>query len=162
MKKGIYRGKNLKKEWIEGYFFAYPEIAQPMIIHAKNSANGHWTWEYVQSETVGICTDMADRAGTRIYEHDIIKDVCTGETGIIRFGGYRNLTDTIYTEHIGIYVEWKNPYMKKDIGFWVENGSIEVIGNIFDNISLAEGGKEDVSGSHRLQETSEMACAPKT
>lgn len=161
MEGRIFRGKNLKKKWVEGYLFTYPGMVHPVIILAEKPTNG-FSWEYVKPETVAAFTGTTDRAGTWIFVQDIVRDTCTGEIGIVLFGRYRNLTDSIYTEHIGFYIEWKNSYMKKDIGFWVGNGSIEVIGNIIDNENLMEREKEDVSGSRCLQETSEMACAAKT
>ena len=90
------------------------------------------------------CTGLKDKYGRLIYEGDIVKaEVEEPELkviGIITFGRY--------VHDLGFYVEWKGapaesrkyyPGWRQDLFYWLEEESLEVIGNIHENPELLEG-----------------------
>ena len=116
-------------DWIEGYL---------------SKCEGKWTicddegvGCFVEEETICQYTGLTDKNGNKIWENDVCyyddMDVC-----VVRFGEYDNNTGH---KHVGFYTAWrKYKYMfRSDIGFWVKERELEVIGNIFDNPELLEG-----------------------
>lgn len=89
------------------------------------------------------CTGLKDKNGRLIYEGDIVKaEVEEPELkviGIITFGRY--------VHDLGFYVEWKGapaesrkyyPGWRQDLFYWLEEASLEIIGNIHENPELLE------------------------
>ena len=132
MRKILFKAKRLDNgEWVEGD-----------LIHSFDGEN-----RFAISNAAGlyeivpytICqyTGLTDKNGNKIWENDVCYyddiDVC-----VVRFGEYDNNTGH---KHVGFYTAWrKYKYMfRSDIGFWVKERELEVIGNIFDNPELLEG-----------------------
>lgn len=132
MRKILFKAKRLDNgEWVEGD-----------LIHSFDGEN-----RFAISNAAGlyeivpytICqyTGLTDKNGNKIWENDVCyyddMDVC-----VVRFGEYDNNTGH---KHVGFYTAWrKYKYMfRSDIGFWVKERELEVIGNIFDNPELLEG-----------------------
>lgn len=89
------------------------------------------------------CSGLKDKNGRLIYEGDIVKaEVEEPELkviGIITFGRY--------VHDLGFYVEWKGvpaesrkyyPGWRQDLFYWLEEASVEVIGNIHENPEFLE------------------------
>lgn len=100
---------------------------------------GFENWYRVDKTTICQYTGLTDKNGKKIWENDICQYVEADECGmkiepfIIRYG--RNAE--MFKINIGFFIEWiKSAYYRCDLGFWIENRNIEVIGNIFDNKDL--------------------------
>lgn len=92
------------------------------------------------------CTGLKDKHGRLIYEGDIVKaEVEKSDlkvVGIITFGRY--------VHDLGFYMEWKGtpaeprkyyPGWRQDLFYWLEEASLEVIGNIHETPELLEAVK---------------------
>ena len=129
MREILFKAKRIDNgEWVEGD-----------LIHSFDGEN-----RFAISNAAGlyeivpytICqyTGLTDKNGNKIWENDVCyyddMDVC-----VVRFGEYDNNTGH---KHVGFYTAWrKYKYMfRSDIGFWVKEKELEVIGNIFDNPEL--------------------------
>ncbi len=79
-----------------------------------------------------------DWTGRMVFEGDIIKDHFGKGTAAIKFGSYQNCFDPnkIKIEHYGFYVDWKQSFIRKDLGYWVHIIVPDIIGNIHDNPEL--------------------------
>lgn len=95
----------------------------------------------VYPETVGQFTGFTDKNGAKVFEGDIVRynDFRTARIGAICFGDYKESSeDTPY--HRGFFINWLNDkLMRKELGFWISERNIEVIGNIHENPELLEG-----------------------
>jgi hypothetical protein len=84
--------------------------------------------------------------GKELYEGDIIEDKYIPGHGVIRFGEYG---DAFHPEktHLGFYVEWENKIdIRNDLGFWIDEEKVNVIGNLYQNPDVYERG-EGLMGS---------------
>lgn len=93
----------------------------------------------VEFETVGQFTGHTDKNGKKIFEGDIIKyetPGCSVKYGTINFGEYAINSDNPPL-NIGFYISWlNNPFVRQDLGFWLEQREIVIAGNIQDNLEL--------------------------
>lgn len=82
----------------------------------------------VYTDTVGKYTDLTDKNGKKIFEGDIVQNIITKETAIVRW----------YTEYAAFMLYDKN---NNKVYFLYDNdfNKIEVIGNIHDNPELIGG-----------------------
>lgn len=129
----LFRGKRIDNgEWVEGFY--YEDIwgdGKSYIIYDET--------EYeIIPETIGQCTGLKDKNGTRIFD-DCICNVCRGvdiETGVIFYDERVGAFGIIYTEkECNLLFDI---FMSKDKNVW-----IEVIGNIHDNPELLKGAGEN-------------------
>ena len=81
----------------------------------------------VYTDTLGQYTDLTDMNGKKIFEGDIVQNIITKETAIVRW----------YTEHSAFMLYDKN---NNKVYFLYDNdfNKIEIIGNIYDNPELLE------------------------
>lgn len=129
MREILFKAKRLDNgEWVEGdLIHSWDEDNRVAI---SNSSNLYEVIPY----TICQYTGLTDKNGNKIWENDVCyyddMDVC-----VARFGEYDNNTGH---KHVGFYTAWrKYKYMfRSDIGFWVKERELEVIGNIFDNPEL--------------------------
>lgn len=103
-----------------------------------------WRAFEVRTDTICQCSGLKDKNGKRIWENDIIKYHFGNVYAPIKYGEYQSCFDSTSTGHIGFYVDWrgtKKENMRKDLGYWINMISAEVVGNIFDNPELLEVGE---------------------
>lgn len=143
MREILFKAKRLDNgEWVEGYYQKRFSSTSPIIEgveHLIFKSESPTVWEYARIDKTTLCqyTGLTDKNGNKIWENDVCYyddiDVC-----VVRFGEYDNNTGH---KHVGFYTAWrKYKYMfRSDIGFWVKERELEVIGNIFDNPELLEG-----------------------
>ena len=81
----------------------------------------------VYTDTLGQYTGLTDMNGKKIFEGDIVQNIITKETAIVRW----------YTEHSAFMLYDKN---NNKVYFLYDNdfNNIEIIGNIYDNPELLE------------------------
>ena len=142
MREILFRGKRKDNgEWVEGYFAHYVRLGAPFIGFCNTL--GTMMWCEVDPETVGQYTGLKDKNGKRIFEGDIFQygfdEVAA--VAVVKFGefGFGSQFDM---NQVGFYAEW-NPramYYRTDLGFWVKQREIEIIGNVHDNPELLGGG----------------------
>lgn len=137
MREILFRGKRSDcGEWIYGYYFKADKHWHGHGIHedwiaTSSIQNGGWcniSGKYpVISETIGQYTGVTDRNGNKIFEGDIVK-LSSGVFGFIKYdsGMFRCVGKTEVKPCVGNI----NQYIK-------------VVGNIYDNSELLEGGDEE-------------------
>ena len=139
-RENLIRGKRTdNREWVEGFNLPIGQKAYVICKAATECMDGENTdlyateWYEVDPETVCQYTGLPDKNEKKIFEGDIVKEVDSGDIGIVKFGVYD-------LKHYGFYVEWmRNCQYREDIYFWSKNCLIQVIGNIFDNHELIGG-----------------------
>ena len=135
---GIFRGKRVDTgQWKEGYLLGVQKKVDGKDLFFIVDKVGEY--HRVDPETVGEFTGLYDKDGTGIFEGDIIKYETSGYDdvvyGTINFGKY-----AIY--NIGFCISWlNNLFIRQDLGFWLKQREIIIIGNIHDNPELLEGGR---------------------
>ena len=135
----LFKAKHiLLDKWYEGYYVKIG-ILHYIAVTDEGFENGYRLVE-INPDTICQYTGLTDKNGNKIWENDICHyhgpsdDVC-----VIRYGEYH---DNSRECHIGFFTDWQEfGYMfRQDLGFWVAEREIEVIGNTFDNPELLEGG----------------------
>jgi uncharacterized phage protein (TIGR01671 family) len=138
----LFKAKRIDNgEWVEGD-----------LVHSVYSNNDICVGKHccgvgmhqVDESTICQYTGLTDKNGNKIWENDVVnyknESVGYDKNGIVKFGEYHSGFDG-NANHIGIFIEWNSDCLRKDIGFWVKNRELEVIGNIFDNPELIGGGE---------------------
>lgn len=144
-----YKGKRLKDgEWVEGYYILLHKTTFCFVTDGDKSNEIHrivnermtdwglpnvYNMSDVIPETVSMSTGMREKGkvGTIIYENDIIKHTYRGKEVI---------SPIIYQDG-AFWVKFKENELKLLI-WCLQHGTVEVIGNIFDNEDLL-GMKEE-------------------
>lgn len=129
MREILFKAKTIdNNEWVEGLLTIM--WGQYHIINPENENTAY----LIDTETICQYTGLTDKNGNKIWENDVCyyndMDVC-----VARFGEYDNNTGH---KHVGFYTAWRKykDMFRSDIGFWVKERELEVIGNIFDNPEL--------------------------
>jgi hypothetical protein len=124
MKREIkFRGKRIDNgEWVYGYYYSF--TAAGKLIACIMGIGKDTSTYMVDPETVGQYTGLKDRNGKEIYEGDITKDK-------------RGLVECV------VFGDWAFR-VKGEKGIYYKHNlyECEVIGNIYDNPDLLEGGYE--------------------
>lgn len=124
--KYFFRGKRTDtKEWIEGVAFPHDNIKVTML--SQHPMDGSLVGKEVDPETVGQFTGLTDKSGTKIFEGDILQNASNGKTAVVQW----------FSEHSAFMLWCKSEnqvHWLCDIDF----SDIEVIGNIYDNLSPYE------------------------
>lgn len=120
MREILFKGKRIDNgEWVEGYYLKYIKPNNGEVEHRIFVSDGDGvTWYTVVEETICQYTEFIDKNDTKIFEGDIV-NASWGYKGLVE------LDSLIYAS------------MECRI-----SDDIEVIGNIFDNPELLEGGAE--------------------
>lgn len=153
MREILFKAKQINNgEWVQGYYTHVPYLGKHYIVHETKIQCGINTWQTMNSceinpETLCQYTGMTDKNGKKIWENDILKYSYD----------YENSPWLISGKEIKYYIgavfwqEWrgtwsvcskgKNRGCNQDIYVYSRNPNrTEVIGNIFDNPELLEGG----------------------
>jgi len=96
----------------------------------------------IKPETVGRHAGYTDIGSKKIFENDIVRFIDEyGEyKGIAKYGEYANISD-INKINLGFYIEWEEKMrgmLRPEFLFWVNEGEIEVVGNIYDNKEMVK------------------------
>ncbi len=136
--RGLWRGKSVDpEEWIEGYFAGYflNERGEntPHILRSDNN-----DLEEVIPETIGECTTQPDKHGNLIFEGDVVRFREWSKGSMCWIG-------KVHFENLSFVVSG-SPNEEVNTPFTlylsrIDPKNIEVIGNIFDNPELLEGGE---------------------
>lgn len=148
MREILFKAKRIDTgEWVEGYLHK----CEGEFVISNNDGLG----EFINAETLCQYTGLIDKNGQKIWENDILLQKTTDMhwcrwqcTGIVKYGKHDWNEGEYGYDSVGFYIE---PIVKKgDIErmscgvcqdyFIDENYPYEVIGNIFDNPELLEGG----------------------
>lgn len=134
MREILFRGKREDtKAWVEGYLIEQnsPEYHAYIIQSFKAEIDDRHIdilecdiYEVIP-ETVGWCTGLRDKNGTRLFEGDIIRNIDNSDIGAVRW----------YSEHGSFMIR----RISDNQIFWLfdnDFSKIEVIGNIYDNPEL--------------------------
>lgn len=156
MREILFRGKRCDNgEWVQGYYIRADHHWHNHGIHKDwiicgASANGGWFALHnkyaVKAETVGQYTGLTDKNGKRIFEGDMVKPFDDEIDKMVVESHHGQFLLCLYGER-GYMAEYG----------WEEEGNygcfeaeplssygddIEVIGNIYENMGLLNGGDE--------------------
>lgn len=121
MREILFKAKRIDNgEWVEGYYVK-GSTRHCILLHL----GGYPRWD-VDKNTICQYTGMKDKNGNKIWENDIVKGT---------FFGYMLPAENYVSE-----ISWQEYIGGWGSNFW--HSDIEVIGNIFDNPELLEGGAE--------------------
>jgi len=137
----LFRGKRMDNgKWVEGWYCPkktghhegdrFVEEMQSIII--ASMTGGGYQYAVVDPKTVCQYVGYTDLRKQKAFEHDIVFYEDGGCYGHIVFKDGQFL------------IEWQEsrPDLRSDIHFWFTERRIHIIGNIFDNPALLEGGAE--------------------
>lgn len=141
MKRVIkFRGKRLANdEWCYGSLLIWAD-GECIILEKSDSSNDMWKRE-INPDTVGQFTGLCDCNGREIYEGDVIKSMYNDIYHVIGYNENRGaFTATLINEYMdntdGLKTEC-NVEQK-----WLCDMKKVVVGNIYDNPELLEGGEQ--------------------
>lgn len=144
--RGIWRGKRVDNgELVQGFYSCVTDNYTPKNIYNittfRTLDNGEviltGTYEVAPS-TLGECTGLHDKNSKLIFEGDICKDDNTGSVYVIIWDKYQWECKTIKSDYV-LILDCAFPLWQWDN--CKENGyrTLEVIGNIHDNLDLLKG-----------------------
>lgn len=120
--------KHLEGTWVQGFLEAEDYIA-------VTYENGDIAEKLIDKNTVGMCCGKQDKAGTDIFEGDILEND-KGQKFEVRYGTYIMYcpVDNCMMENVGFYTVAEGIYEDMPLGPTEEYA--KVIGNIHDNPDL--------------------------
>ena len=134
MREILFRGKRIfDGDWEYGDLWCNPYGKRAVCIVSPINDQGTTGGNEVIPETVGQYTGLTDRNGRKIFEGDIVER--GGRIWRVKYGdNYGKFMMTTYTEK---GVSWDRDFDT------IPPDWCEVIGNIYDNPELLEGGNEN-------------------
>lgn len=147
MREILFKAKRLDNgEWVEGYLFCVWKRAYIL----WGTTNDVPNMIEVDAETICQYTGLTDKNGKKIWENDVVRFEDTGEDGYEYSEGFDfvNMAQVVFADG-----RWQlnkflsdNSYVLEEMYDHVEFKDFwkyaEVIGNIFDNPELLEGGAD--------------------
>lgn len=133
MREILFRGKRADNgEWTYGYYCPKPYSHFPCeaAIFPSETIDRDWHGERVDPDTVGQFTGLTDENGAKIFEGDIVR---YGDT--IHRVVFEQRNGTAYFGLVYAACE------TLPFGHYQDLKQIEVIGNIYDNPELFDGGE---------------------
>lgn len=121
-------------EWVEGYIFQLKGTDRYFIFTGELDITGlypNYIRREVNSSTICQYTGLTDKNGKKIWENDIVLVPDDEEQCIIKWDDYCARWCMMQCE--SIMYDFDN----------YSNNELEVVGNIFDNPELLEGGVEE-------------------
>ena len=140
----LFKAKRLDNgEWVEGLLWKKKYQSNKWFISCFPDKDDNEEVYVIDINTLCQYTGLLDKNGNKIWENDVVEhsDEIYRVHFVVKYGEYHN--DGNKDCYVGFYADWfqtlDSKYLRKDIGFWVYNREIEVIGNIFDNPELLGG-----------------------
>lgn len=138
MREILFRGKTLTDKWVEGAYYKQDEFYGEkedthIIITSKETLDNDFALEshIVIPETVGQYTGLTDKNGNKIFEGDIVK-------------GHWNTVFIVCFDECYLQFSAKTvDGCTRDIDYYGNSDSFEVIGNIHDNLELLKECESD-------------------
>ena len=134
---GLFRGKRKGKgEWVEGGLYDHKDPAGGVWFIVRTDLDGSekalaTEFILVDPDTVGECTGLTDKNGKLIFEGDIIEQV---------YLGVKHRFTIVYSQ---VAFAWGQKNKDGLTGRLAKGiGTLEIIGNIYDNPELLEGAGE--------------------
>lgn len=146
MREIAFKAKRIDNgEWVEGFYIKkYDGTGKSR--HYIYISKGCIVWEYAEVDANTICqyTGLTDKYGNKIWENNVVKRYNAN-------GDEWKISKIVWADHslnmgwciedVKSLTEYSNRLFK--VGFDVnDTEKCEVIGNIFDNPELLEGGAE--------------------
>lgn len=129
MREILFRGKNDREEWIEG-FYIKDYIGTYIYDKYRNTR-----MQRVLPETVGQYTGLVDKNEKRIFEGDIV---------VLNVKGNNTICTVSWAETVAQFQLWQiNTIPKTSTALNLGNYDCEIIGNIHDNPELLKGGEKE-------------------
>ena len=135
MREILFKGKTEDGKWIEGGYFKYHSLSgeeKPLILEETESG---FRYTQVDPETVCQFTGKTDKNGVKMWENDIVKGLLLFGTGINGVVAFNDGSFGLKWHRGG--AEMFTPFAE------LCNITYEVVGNIFDNPELMEGGVQE-------------------
>lgn len=133
MREILFRGKNESGKWVEGYYVRADWYLDNQVIHCIFPVDTtlyprceHSGYESIIPETIGQCTGLTDKNGTKIFEGDIVERKRSDKT---------NRYQICYDEDMASFIGLRGIGFTR---FVYDSERFEVIGNIYDNPELIE------------------------
>lgn len=129
----LFRGKRIDNgEWVKGFYVCIPDTHYIMTGKFDSLTNGIINSEAykVDPDTIGQFTGLTDENGVKIFEGDIVR---YGDT--IHRVVFEQRNGTAYFGLVYAACE------TLPFGHYQDLKQIEVIGNIYDNLELFDGGE---------------------
>ena len=152
-RESLFKGKSKKSgKWYEGAYFYGPRIWKLRGFPCSEDPRYHFILTpdggIIEIDIKTRCeySGVTDKNGNRIWEGDVFEYRESKERFVVRHGTYTHSNTEFENTNIGFYADWQiETTMRKDLLFWVNHRDINLIGNIFENPELLEGGGENAN-----------------
>lgn len=134
---GLFRGKHPNGMWVYGSLANFRNIRNELytaIIPAEDGENQIRKMTRVDPDTLGECVSMCDKNGKLIFEGDIIEQV---------YLGVKHRFTIVYSQASFAWGQKNNNGLTGRLAKGI--GTLEIIGNIYDNPELLEGAGDDAA-----------------
>lgn len=137
MREILFRGKTIKTgKWVEGLLWKKKYKSNKWFISCFPDKDDNEECFVVDPETVCQFTGLTDKNGVKIFENDIIRD-CNEDNEVFTVKYYAHRRYPAFDCEPEMHCDCNG------LSYLMETGALAVIGNIFDNPELMEGGAID-------------------